>query len=130
MMIFLSINETNKQGCISFETCNNQKDVFLVFTEIPVRIYLNLIKNIYEIFTKKYNYLFCLELFNDECFSHAYRLMYKFSFYTNPDNCLHIYLDIVPNKDYYSNCFKIINWHYLKHIEDKEKFKAKNKKNQ
>ena len=27
-------------------------------------------------------------------------------------------------------CFKINNWHYLKHIEDKEKIKAKNKNNQ
>ena len=56
--------------------------------------------------------------------------MYKFLFYTNLDIYLYIYLHFVSDKDYDSSYFKIINWHYLKHIEDKEKIKAKNKKNQ
>ena len=72
-----------------------------------------------------------MEYFNDECFSCICRLMCKFLFYTNPDIYLYIiYLHFVPNKDYDSNCFKIINWHYIKHTEDKEKIEAKNKKNQ
>ena len=50
---FISINETKKQSFLFFKTCNDQKDICLVFTEIPVRVYLNLMKNIYEIFTKK-----------------------------------------------------------------------------
>ena len=50
---FLSINETNKQGCLFYKTCNDQKNICLVFAEILVRIYLSLTKNIYEIFTKK-----------------------------------------------------------------------------
>ena len=40
---------------------------------------------------------------------------------TNPDIYFCIYLHFVANKDYNSNCFKIINWHYLKYIEDKGK---------
>ena len=68
---FIYINKTNKQGCLFFKTCNNQKDVCLVFTGILVRTYLNLTKNIYEIFIKKYKHLYCLDFFNDECFSHA-----------------------------------------------------------
>ena len=104
---FISINETRKQCCFFFKTCDNQKDICLVFTGILVWIYLNLTKNIYEIFTKKYNHLYCLDFFNNECFSHTYHLMWKFLFYTNPD----IYLHFVPNKDYASSCFKIINWH-------------------
>ena len=55
--------------------------------------------------------------------------MCKFLFYTNPDIYLYIYLHFVSNKDYDSSCFKIINWHYLKHIKDKEEIKVKNKKN-
>ena len=39
-----------------------------------------------------------------------------------------VYLHFVLNKDYNSNCFKIINRHYLKYIEDKEKQKIKNEK--
>ena len=93
-----------------------------------MRIYLNLTKNIYEISTKKYNHLYCLQFFNDECFSLVYRLMCKFLFYTNPDIYFYIYLHFVPGKDCDSSCFKIINCHYLKHIE--EKIKAKSKKNQ
>ena len=50
---FISINETKKQSCLFFKTCNDQKDICLVFTEILVRVNLNLMKNIYEIFTKK-----------------------------------------------------------------------------
>ena len=123
---FISINETKKQGPLFFQTCNDQKDICFVFTEILVGIYLNLTKNIYEVFTKKYNHLYCLEFFNDECFSLVYRLMCKFLFDTNPDIYLYIYLHFVPNKDYNSSCFKIINWHYLKHIKDKEEIKTKN----
>ena len=95
-----------------------------------MRTYLNLTNNIYEIFTKKYNHLYCLEFFNDECFSHAYRLMCKFLFYTNPDIYLYTYLHFVPNKDYDWSFFKIINWQYLKHRENREKIKSKNKNNQ
>ena len=40
---------------------------------------------------------------------------------TNPDIYFCIYLHFVANKDYNSNCFKIINWHYLKYIEDEGK---------
>ena len=109
---------------------NNQKYIRLVFTEILMRTYLNLTNNIYEIFTKKYNHLYCLECFNDECFSRTYRLMCKFLFYTDTDIYLYIYLYFVPIKDYDSSFFKIINWHYLKHIENKEKIKSKNKNNQ
>ena len=69
-----------------------------------------------------------MEFFNDECFSHAYRLMCKLLFYTNADIYLHIYLHFAPNKDYHSSCFKIINWHH--YVEDKQKIKAKNKNNQ
>ena len=127
---FISINETRKRCCLFLKTCNDQKDICLVFTEILVQIYLNLTKNIYEIFTNKYYHLYYLEFFYDECFSHAYRLMCKFFFYSNPDIYLYIYLHFVPYKNYDSSCFKIINWHYLKHIENKEKIKAKNKKNQ
>ena len=128
---FISINETRKRCCLFFKTCNNQKDICLVFAEILVRIYLNLTKNIYEIFTKKYNHLYYLESFNNECFSHASRLMGKFLFYTNHDIYLYIiYLHFVLNKDYDPSCFKTIYWHYLKHIEDKEKIEGKNKKNQ
>ena len=78
---------------------NDQKDTCLVFSEILVRIYLNLTKNIYEISTKKYNHLYCLQFFNDECFSLVYRLMCKFLFYTNPDIYFYIYLHFVPDKD-------------------------------
>ena len=67
----VSINEANKQGCLFLKTCDNQKDVCLVFTEIPVRTYLNLTKNIYKIFTKRYEHLYCLDVFNNECFSQA-----------------------------------------------------------
>ena len=41
---FISINETRKRCCLFFKTCNNQKDICLVFAEILVRIYLNLTK--------------------------------------------------------------------------------------
>ena len=68
---YLSINETNKQGCLFFKTCKDPKDICLVFAEILLRIYLNLTKSIYEIFTKKYNHLYCLKFFNDECFCYA-----------------------------------------------------------
>ena len=125
---FISINETNRQRCLFFKTCNNQKDVRLVFTEILLRTYLNVTKNIYEIFTKKYKHFCWLDFINDECFRHAYCLMRKFSCHTNSDFYLHICLHFVPNKNYDSNCFKIINWHYLKYIEDKEKQKLKNKR--
>ena len=120
---FIFINETNKQGCLFFKTCNNQKDICLVFTELLVRTYLNLTKNIDKVFTKKYKHLYCLYFFNDKCFSHAYCLMHKVLCRMNPD----IYLYFVPSKDYNSNCFKIINWHYLKYIKDKEKLKQKSK---
>ena len=59
---FISINETRKQCCLFFKTCIDQKDICFVFTKILVQIYLNLTKNIYEIFTKKYNHLYCLKL--------------------------------------------------------------------
>ena len=68
---FIYINKTNKQGCLFLKTCNDQKDVYLVLTGILVRTYLNLTKNIYEIFIKKYKHLYCLDFFNDECFSHG-----------------------------------------------------------
>ena len=77
---------------------------------------------------KKYNYLYCLEFFNNECFSHIYRLTHaSFYFIQIPDIYPHIYLHFTPNKDFDSSCFKILNWHYLKHINDKEKLKAKKK---
>ena len=75
---FISINETKKQGCLFFKTCNDQKDIWLVFKEILLRIYLNLTKNTYKIFTKKYNHFYCLEFFNVESFSQAYCLICKF----------------------------------------------------
>ena len=52
---FISINESRKGYCLFFKTCNDQKGVCLVFTEILARIYLNLNKNIYEIFAKNIN---------------------------------------------------------------------------
>ena len=54
--------------------------------------------------------------------------MRKFLCRMNSDVYLCVYLHFVLNKDYNSNCFKIINRHYLKYIEDKEKQKIKNKK--
>ena len=108
-----------------FKTCNDQKDVCLVFTEIPVRTYLNLTKNIYEIFIKKYKHLYCLDFFNGECFSHVYRLMRKFLRHTNPDIYFYIYQIFAPNKNYNSNCFKIYICHNLNYIEEKEKLKQK-----
>ena len=56
--------------------------------------------------------------------------MCRFLFYANPDIYLYIYLHFLPNNEYELSCFKTINWHYLKHIEHKEKIKTKNKKNQ
>ena len=125
---FISINETNKQGYLFLKACNNQKDVCLVFTEILVRTYLNLTKNIYEIFTKKYKHYCFLDFFNDKFFSHAYCLMHKLLCRTSSDIYLRIYLHFVPNKDYTSNCFKIINLDYLEYEGDKENLKQKSKK--
>ena len=88
----ISINETNKQGCLFLKTCNNQKDVCLASMEILVQTCLNLTKNIYKMFTKKYEHLYCLDFFNNECFSYAYSLMRKFLCHTNPDIYLRIYL--------------------------------------
>ena len=53
--------------------------------------------------------------------------MHKFLCCINSNISFNIYLTLVPNKDYDSNCSKNINWHYLKYIEDKEK-QMKNKK--
>ena len=58
---FISIYKTKKQGCLFFKTCYDQKDICLVFAEKLVPIYLNLTKNIYKIFTKKYGHLYWLE---------------------------------------------------------------------
>ena len=55
---FISIYKTKKQGCLFFKTCYDQKDICLVFAEKLVPIYLNLTKNIYKIFTKKYDHLY------------------------------------------------------------------------
>ena len=52
---FISVNESRKGYCLFFKTCNDQKGICLVFTEIFARIYLNLNKNIYEMFTKNIN---------------------------------------------------------------------------
>ena len=126
-MILYVLTKLNKQGCLFFKTCNDQKDVCFILTEILVQIYLNLAKNICEIFTKNYTHHYCLDFFNGECFSHAYHLLHKFLCCINRNISFNIYLTLVPNKDYDSNCFKNINWHYLKYIEDKEK-QMKNKK--
>ena len=71
---FISVNETRKCGCLLFKTCNNEAQACLVFIEIL----LNTIKNIYENFTEKYAHNYSLEFFHDECFTHAYQLIYKF----------------------------------------------------
>ena len=52
---FISINESRKGYCLFFKTCNDEEGVCLVLTETLARIYLNLNKNIYEIFTKNIN---------------------------------------------------------------------------
>ena len=80
---FIFINETNKQGYLFFKACNNQKDVCLVFTETLVRTYLNLTKNYYKIFTKKYKHRCFLDFFNDKPCSHAYCLIHKLLCRTN-----------------------------------------------
>ena len=120
-----TLNETNKCSCLFFKTCNNEVQICLIFIEILLRIYLNLTKNIYEILTKKYTHNYSPYLFHDECFTHAYLLMYKFLGLTSPSILIKIYAGFVPNKDYDSRCFKIINTYYLKHISEKKKKKRK-----
>ena len=93
-----------------------------------MRTYLNLTKNIYKIFTKKYKRHCFLDFFNDKSFSHAYCLMHKLLCRTNSDIYLRIYLHFVPNKDYNPDCFKIINLNYLEHKKDKANLKQKSKK--
>ena len=86
----------------------------MVFPEILLRIYLNITKSIYEILTKKYTHGYSLNFFHHKCLSHAYRLMYMFLCRTQSIMYLEIYAEFVPDKDYDSRCFKIINTHYLK----------------
>ena len=40
---------------------------------------------------------------------------------------LKIYAEFIPNKDYESRSFKVLNTHYLKYISEKEKEKEKEK---
>ena len=54
--------------------------------------------------------------------------MHRFLCRTPPIIFLKINAEFIPNKDYDSRCFKIINAHYLKYISEKEKKRKKKRK--
>ena len=85
--------------------------VCMAFIEILLCLYLIMTKNIYDLLTKKYEHQYYLEFFHEECFSHAYRLMHKFLYRTQPIIYLKIYSNFIPMKDYESTCSKTINSH-------------------
>ena len=106
--------QSRKNGCMFFKSCNNSSQVFFVFIEIMMHLYLNRdsepYRNLFKFVTTDFAY--STHRFDEALnisLKNAFNLMSTFTQSASVDIFRTIYHDFSPVKDYESRCFKIIN---------------------
>ena len=119
--MFLDPNKAKFYDCMQFVCRKNSREVLTTFLSIFIRVYLNNvllifneIRTIPEVSFEQYSN------FRQKGARLAYNLLISLCCSMNTEPFEKIYQDFVPLKDYDSNCFKILNKHYLKYLEFRE----------